>query len=75
MLFDGEKPQIVALIDEEFKKYEGQKPPAPIRFKKSAPGDGVAGEENGGEDRCSSPDEGEDDAPNVADLIPRKDIR
>jgi cytoskeleton-associated protein 5 len=67
MLFDGEKPALLQQIDAEFEKVQGQKPPAPTRGLKSSSG---AVEDDEDEDA-----EEEEGGINVADLVPRTDIR
>ncbi|CAG0924320.1 unnamed protein product, partial [Notodromas monacha] len=64
--FDDEKPQVVALIDEEFKKLEGLGPPAPFRGHIPVP----AGDES---DAAASRVESAQEI-NPEDLIPRVDI-
>ncbi len=67
--FDDEKPQLVALIDEELKKLEGTSPPAPVRGRAAASGGGGEDEEDG------AAGGGEVAAEvNPEDLIPRTDI-
>ncbi|XP_064635641.1 cytoskeleton-associated protein 5-like isoform X2 [Lineus longissimus] len=66
VFFDDEKPALLTMIDAEFAKVEGQKPPAPTRGVK--PSDTVDGEEEEEDEDAGG------DGPNVADLVPRNDI-
>ncbi|KAI1889583.1 hypothetical protein AGOR_G00164410 [Albula goreensis] len=67
MFFEDEKPALLAQIDAEFEKMQGQSPPAPIRgsTKKAAEDEGEEGEEQ---------DEDEGGAGDIMDLLPRTDI-
>lgn len=68
MFFEDEKPALLAQIDAEFEKMQGQSPPAPFRsIKKSA-----AAEEDGddGEEQDEDGGGGQD----IMDLLPRTDI-
>ncbi|XP_067937770.1 cytoskeleton-associated protein 5-like isoform X2 [Watersipora subatra] len=63
VLFEDEKPALLAQIDAEFEKVKGEKPPAPTRGLKGA------------EDADAGEDEAEgEDTPPVEDLVPRNDI-
>ncbi|XP_067444811.1 cytoskeleton-associated protein 5 isoform X1 [Thunnus thynnus] len=70
MFFEDEKPALLAQIDAEFEKMQGQSPPAPIRFTKKAAteeegDDGEEQEEEGG---------GGGGGQDIMDLLPRTDI-
>ncbi|XP_056137705.1 cytoskeleton-associated protein 5 isoform X2 [Lampris incognitus] len=67
MFFEDGKPALLAQIDAEFEKMQGQSPPAPIRGNKKATGD----EE---EDYGEEPDEDGGGGHDVMDLLPRTDI-
>uniref|UniRef100_A0AAY4E6W4 TOG domain-containing protein n=1 Tax=Denticeps clupeoides TaxID=299321 RepID=A0AAY4E6W4_9TELE len=65
MFFEDEKPALLAQIDAEFEKMQGQSPPAPTRgVKKGAEEDGEEPEEQ----------EEEGGAGGIMDLLPRSDI-
>ncbi|XP_062276315.1 cytoskeleton-associated protein 5 isoform X3 [Scomber scombrus] len=72
MFFEDEKPALLAQIDAEFEKMQGQSPPAPIRLTKKAASaeeegdDGEEGEEDGGGGGGGGQD--------IMDLLPRTDI-
>ncbi|KAG7467929.1 hypothetical protein MATL_G00137420 [Megalops atlanticus] len=66
MFFEDEKPALLAQIDAEFEKMQGQSPPAPIRgAKKAAEDEGEVGEDQ---------DEEEGGGNDIMDLLPRTDI-
>uniref|UniRef100_A0A4W6F1H2 Cytoskeleton associated protein 5 n=1 Tax=Lates calcarifer TaxID=8187 RepID=A0A4W6F1H2_LATCA len=70
MFFEDEKPALLAQIDAEFEKMQGQSPPPPIRFTKKAAAeeegdDGEEQEEDGG---------GGGGGQDIMDLLPRTDI-
>ncbi|XP_035251998.1 cytoskeleton-associated protein 5-like isoform X2 [Anguilla anguilla] len=65
MFFEDEKPALLAQIDAEFEKMQGQSPPAPFRGLKKG------GEDEGGE---SEEQEEEGAVVDVMDLLPRADI-
>ncbi|XP_014829255.1 PREDICTED: cytoskeleton-associated protein 5 isoform X2 [Poecilia mexicana] len=66
MFFEDEKPALLAQIDAEFEKMQGQSPPAPIRStKKTAEEEG----DEGGEQ-----DEDGGAGQDIMDLLPRTDI-
>ncbi|KAM7396138.1 hypothetical protein PAMP_019206 [Pampus punctatissimus] len=70
MFFEDEKPALLAQIDAEFEKMQGQSPPAPIKFTKKAAAeedgdDGEEQEEDGG---------GGGGGQDIMDLLPRTDI-
>lgn len=65
MFFEDEKPALLAQIDAEFEKMQGQSPPAPIRSIKKA-------EEEG--DECAEQDEDGGAGQDIMDLLPRTDI-
>ncbi|XP_078478550.1 cytoskeleton-associated protein 5 [Lampetra planeri] len=67
MFFEDEKPALLAQIDAEFEKMQGQSPPAPFRCVKKA----AAAEDEG-----DNGEEQEDDggAQDIMDLLPRADI-
>ncbi|KAL4642009.1 cytoskeleton-associated protein 5 isoform X1 [Arapaima gigas] len=68
MFFEDEKPALLAQIDSEFEKMQGQSPPAAIRgfSKKGAEDDGEEAEEQQQEEEGGSGD--------FMDLLPRTDI-
>ncbi|CAK6966389.1 cytoskeleton-associated protein 5 isoform X3 [Scomber scombrus] len=74
MFFEDEKPALLAQIDAEFEKMQGQSPPAPIRLTKKAASaeeegdDGEEGEEDGGGGG------GGGGGQDIMDLLPRTDI-
>lgn len=65
MFFEDEKPALLAQIDAEFEKMQGQSPPAPTRGLKKG------GDDEGGEEEEQDEDGGGAD---VMDLLPRTDI-
>ncbi|XP_049928605.1 cytoskeleton-associated protein 5 isoform X1 [Epinephelus moara] len=73
MFFEDEKPALLAQIDAEFEKMQGQSPPAPSKFTKKAAAaaadeegdDGEEQEEDGG---------GGGGGQDIMDLLPRTDI-
>ncbi|XP_048856026.1 cytoskeleton-associated protein 5-like isoform X1 [Brienomyrus brachyistius] len=65
MFFEDEKPALLAQIDAEFEKMQGQSPPAPFR------GNSKKGIEDDREEAEEQDDEGGQD---VMDLLPRTDI-
>ncbi|XP_029378491.1 cytoskeleton-associated protein 5 isoform X2 [Echeneis naucrates] len=65
MFFEDEKPALLAQIDAEFEKMQGQSPPPPVRFTKKA-----ASEEEGDEEEQEEDAGGQD----IMDLLPRTDI-
>ncbi|KAM9377134.1 LOW QUALITY PROTEIN: cytoskeleton-associated protein 5 [Pholidichthys leucotaenia] len=69
MFFEDEKPALLAQIDAEFEKMQGQSPPAPIRFTKKA---AAAEEEADGEELDE--DGGGGGGQDIMDLLPRTDI-
>ncbi|XP_035011741.2 cytoskeleton-associated protein 5 isoform X3 [Hippoglossus stenolepis] len=71
VFFEDEKPALLAQIDAEFEKMQGQSPPAPIRFNKKAAAEeaGDDGEEQD-EDGGAAGGGGQDSM----DLLPRTDI-
>ncbi|XP_071956177.1 cytoskeleton-associated protein 5-A-like isoform X2 [Antedon mediterranea] len=75
MLFEDEKPALLAQIDTEFQKVTGTSPPAPFRGvkkeEKTDDVDGDDGEDDGDEDVG---DVGGGAAPSIQDLVPRVDI-
>uniref|UniRef100_A0A668ADX5 Cytoskeleton associated protein 5 n=1 Tax=Myripristis murdjan TaxID=586833 RepID=A0A668ADX5_9TELE len=66
MFFEDEKPALLAQIDAEFEKMQGQSPPAPIRGAKKT----------GVEDECDEEEQDEDAGAgqDIMDLLPRTDI-
>uniref|UniRef100_A0A3P9H9A6 Cytoskeleton associated protein 5 n=1 Tax=Oryzias latipes TaxID=8090 RepID=A0A3P9H9A6_ORYLA len=69
MFFEDEKPALLAQIDAEFEKMQGQSPPAPIRFtRKSA---STEDEVDEGEEQDEDGGGGGQD---IMDLLPRSDI-
>uniref|UniRef100_A0A1A7WRM3 Cytoskeleton associated protein 5 n=1 Tax=Iconisemion striatum TaxID=60296 RepID=A0A1A7WRM3_9TELE len=68
MFFEDEKPALLAQIDSEFEKMQGQSPPAPSRFIKKA-----AAEEEGDEGEEQDEDGG-GGGQDIMDLLPRTDI-
>ncbi|XP_038561240.1 cytoskeleton-associated protein 5 isoform X3 [Micropterus salmoides] len=73
MFFEDEKPALLAQIDAEFEKMQGQSPPAPIRFTKKA---AAAAEEDGdeGEEQEEDGGGGGGGGHDIMDLLPRTDI-
>ncbi|XP_060931884.1 cytoskeleton-associated protein 5 isoform X3 [Limanda limanda] len=71
MFFEDEKPALLAQIDAEFEKMQGQSPPAPTRFNKRAAAEeaGDDGDEQD-EDGGAAAGGGQD----IMDLLPRTDI-
>ncbi|KAM4553140.1 cytoskeleton-associated protein 5 isoform 3-T3 [Fundulus diaphanus] len=69
MFFEDEKPALLAQIDAEFEKMQGQSPPAPIRCTKKA-----SAEEEGDEGAEQDEDGGAAAGQDVMDLLPRTDI-
>ncbi|XP_069384219.1 cytoskeleton-associated protein 5 isoform X4 [Paralichthys olivaceus] len=69
MFFEDEKPALLAQIDAEFEKMQGQSPPPPIRFNKKA-----AAEEVGDEGEEQDEDGGAGGGQDIMDLLPRTDI-
>ncbi|KAJ8281337.1 hypothetical protein GJAV_G00066360 [Gymnothorax javanicus] len=67
MFFEEEKPALLAQIDAEFEKMQGQCPPTPVR---GPPRKEVEIEEEDGEE----PEEEEGGANDIMDLLPRSDI-
>ncbi|XP_054885354.1 cytoskeleton-associated protein 5 isoform X3 [Poeciliopsis prolifica] len=67
MFFEDEKPALLAQIDAEFEKMQGQSPPAPIRSTKK-----TAAEEDG--DEAAEQDEDGGAGQDIMDLLPRTDI-
>uniref|UniRef100_A0A672ZHT1 TOG domain-containing protein n=1 Tax=Sphaeramia orbicularis TaxID=375764 RepID=A0A672ZHT1_9TELE len=67
MFFEDEKPALLAQIDAEFEKMQGQSPPAPSRFTKKA----AAAADDGDEGEEQEEDAGGQD---IMDLLPRTDI-
>ncbi|XP_027891721.1 cytoskeleton-associated protein 5 isoform X3 [Xiphophorus couchianus] len=67
MFFEDEKPALLAQIDAEFEKMQGQSPPAPIRATKKA-----TAEEDG--DEGAEQDEDGGAGQDIMDLLPRTDI-
>ncbi|XP_034389855.1 cytoskeleton-associated protein 5 isoform X2 [Cyclopterus lumpus] len=71
MFFEDEKPALLAQIDAEIEKMQGQSPPAPIKFTKKS-----AAEEEGdeGEEQEEDGGRGGGGAQDIIDLMPRTDI-
>ncbi|XP_008410802.1 cytoskeleton-associated protein 5 isoform X3 [Poecilia reticulata] len=69
MFFEDEKPALLAQIDAEFEKMQGQSPPAPIRSTKKT---AAAAEEEGEEGAEQDEDGGA--GQDIMDLLPRTDI-
>ncbi|XP_056243046.1 cytoskeleton-associated protein 5 isoform X2 [Seriola aureovittata] len=69
MFFEDEKPALLAQIDAEFEKMQGQSPPAPVRFTKKA-----AAEEEGDVGEEQEEDGGGGGGQDIMDLLPRTDI-
>ncbi|XP_078139030.1 cytoskeleton-associated protein 5 isoform X2 [Centroberyx gerrardi] len=67
MFFEDEKPALLAQIDAEFEKMQGQSPPASIRGSKKA---GMAEEGDEEEEQDEDGGGGQD----IMDLLPRSDI-
>lgn len=75
VLFESEKPALLQTIDAEFEKVKGEKPPPPTRGLRklgSSPGDDGQDDDDADGDGVSA---GGGDTVNVADLVPRTDIR
>ncbi|XP_053175118.1 cytoskeleton-associated protein 5 isoform X3 [Scomber japonicus] len=71
MFFEDEKPALLAQIDAEFEKMQGQSPPAPIRLTKKA---AAAAEEEGDDGEEGEEDGGGGGGQDIMDLLPRTDI-
>ncbi|XP_045892888.1 cytoskeleton-associated protein 5 isoform X2 [Micropterus dolomieu] len=73
MFFEDEKPALLAQIDAEFEKMQGQSPPAPIRFTKKT---AAAAEEDGdeGEEQEEDGGGGGGGGHDIMDLLPRTEI-
>uniref|UniRef100_A0A3P8S510 Cytoskeleton associated protein 5 n=1 Tax=Amphiprion percula TaxID=161767 RepID=A0A3P8S510_AMPPE len=69
MFFEDEKPALLAQIDAEFEKMQGQSPPAPIRSTKKS----SAAEEDG-DDGEEQDEDGGGGGQDIMDLLPRTDI-
>uniref|UniRef100_M3ZW94 Cytoskeleton associated protein 5 n=1 Tax=Xiphophorus maculatus TaxID=8083 RepID=M3ZW94_XIPMA len=69
MFFEDEKPALLAQIDAEFEKMQGQSPPAPIRATKKT---AATAEEDG--DEGAEQDEDGGAGQDIMDLLPRTDI-
>ncbi|XP_061773352.1 cytoskeleton-associated protein 5 isoform X2 [Nerophis ophidion] len=67
MFFEDEKPALLAQIDSEFEKMQGQSPPAPTRFTKK-----TRNEEEG--DNTEEQEEADSGGKDIMDLLPRTDI-
>ncbi|XP_068996067.1 cytoskeleton-associated protein 5 isoform X1 [Embiotoca jacksoni] len=67
MFFEDEKPALLAQIDVEFEKMQGQSPPAPIRCNKKAA-------EEEGDDGDEQDEDGGGGGQDIMDLLPRTDI-
>ncbi|XP_061825771.1 cytoskeleton-associated protein 5 isoform X3 [Nerophis lumbriciformis] len=67
MFFEDEKPALLAQIDSEFEKMQGQSPPAPTRFTKK-----TSNEEEG--DNTEEQEEADSGGKDIMDLLPRTDI-
>uniref|UniRef100_A0A3B4ZCJ9 Cytoskeleton associated protein 5 n=1 Tax=Stegastes partitus TaxID=144197 RepID=A0A3B4ZCJ9_9TELE len=71
MFFEDEKPALLAQIDAEFEKMQGQSPPAPMRCtKKSA----TAADDDGDDGEEQDEDGGGGGGQDIMDLLPRTDI-
>ncbi|CAJ1057303.1 cytoskeleton-associated protein 5 isoform X2 [Xyrichtys novacula] len=68
MFFEDEKPALLAQIDAEFEKMQGQSPPAPTRFNKKAAAD------DGGDEGEEQDEDGGGGGQDIMDLLPRTDI-
>uniref|UniRef100_A0A3Q2TJF3 Cytoskeleton associated protein 5 n=1 Tax=Fundulus heteroclitus TaxID=8078 RepID=A0A3Q2TJF3_FUNHE len=68
MFFEDEKPALLAQIDAEFEKMQGQSPPAPIRCTKKASA------EDEGDEGAEQDEDGGAAGQDVMDLLPRSDI-
>ncbi|KAM3869850.1 cytoskeleton-associated protein 5 isoform 3-T3 [Diretmus argenteus] len=68
MFFEDEKPALLAQIDAEFEKMQGQSPPAAIRGAKKA------GLEDEGDEAEEQDEDGGGGPPDIMDLLPRTDI-
>ncbi|KAF7653352.1 hypothetical protein LDENG_00084060 [Lucifuga dentata] len=68
MFFEDEKPALLAQIDAQFEKMQGQSPSAPVRFTKK-----VVSEEEGDEGEEQEED-GAGGGQDIMDLLPRTDI-
>ena len=66
IFFEDEKPALLQQIDSEFDKVKGEKPPTPTRGVK---------ESEGVEEEDEEEEEAVQEGINVADLVPRNDIR
>ncbi|XP_056271762.1 cytoskeleton-associated protein 5 isoform X2 [Pseudoliparis swirei] len=76
MFFEDEKPALLAQIDAEIQKMQGQSPPAPIKFtkKSAAEEEGDDGEEQEEDGDGGGGAGGGGGAQAVMDLLPRTDI-
>ncbi|KAL7402023.1 hypothetical protein ABVT39_008297 [Epinephelus coioides] len=70
MFFEDEKPALLAQIDAEFEKMQGQSPPAPCKFTKKAAAAAAADEEGDDGEEQEEDGGGQD----IMDLLPRTDI-
>lgn len=70
MFFEDEKPALLAQIDAEFEKMQGQSPPAPIRHTKKS----AAAAEDEGDDGEEQDEDGGGGGGDIMDLLPRTDI-
>ncbi|XP_049429948.1 cytoskeleton-associated protein 5 isoform X1 [Epinephelus fuscoguttatus] len=70
MFFEDEKPALLAQIDAEFEKMQGQSPPAPSKFTKKAAAAAAADEEGDDGEEQEEDGGGQD----IMDLLPRTDI-
>ncbi|XP_040836133.1 cytoskeleton-associated protein 5 isoform X2 [Ochotona curzoniae] len=66
MFFEDEKPALLAQIDAEFEKMQGQTIPAPTR--------GISKHSSGGADEGEDGDEPDEGGSDVVDLLPRTEI-
>ncbi|RVE72144.1 hypothetical protein OJAV_G00059000 [Oryzias javanicus] len=69
MFFEDEKPALLAQIDAEFEKMQGQTPPAPIRLTRKS-----ASAEDEGDEGEEQDEDGGGGGQDVMDLLPRSDI-
>ncbi|XP_060892346.1 cytoskeleton-associated protein 5 isoform X2 [Labrus mixtus] len=69
MFFEDEKPALLAQIDAEFEKMQGQSPPAPTRLAKKA-----AAMDAGDDGEEQEEDGGGGGGQDIMDLLPRTDI-
>ncbi|XP_047451779.1 cytoskeleton-associated protein 5 isoform X2 [Mugil cephalus] len=69
MFFEDEKPALLAQIDAEFEKMQGQSPPAPIRCIKK-----TAADDEGDDGDEQDEDGGGGGGTDIMDLLPRTDI-